>query len=71
MNSTTKTTFAKAMQQCRLLGFSLTQRDGEYRVAPRDATREVAECRAYYTTDLDDAVDTARYEYRNQMEVAA
>jgi hypothetical protein len=53
-------TIREAKAICRSLGFSLNSRpaDGEYRLCEYGA----GEVRAYYTTDLDDAVCTARKE---------
>lgn len=51
---------AKAM--LRALGYTLSHRDGEFRVAPMDGTPDSREARAYYTDDLDDAIATVRCE---------
>jgi hypothetical protein len=45
------------------LGFTLSKRDGEYRLAPRGLPPDQTEAPAYYTNDLDDALATARAEY--------
>lgn len=45
------------------MGFSLRNRDGEYRLAPKGLSSERAEEMAYYTNDLEDVILTARAEY--------
>jgi hypothetical protein len=45
------------------LGFTLTRRGDEYRLAPRGLMPAEAEAQAYYTHDLADALATARAEY--------
>lgn len=55
----------------RELGFSLTKRDNEFRLAPLDGTPAQKEARAYYTDDLSDAVGTARQEAARAMRDAA
>ena len=57
-----RTTLAEAKKVVANIGFSLSKKDGEYRVAPMGATREMAEAQAYFTNDLDDAIKTAQYE---------
>jgi hypothetical protein len=53
-------TLAKAKAWAKASGFSLTYRDGEYRLAPKGLTPAEAEAKAYYTTSLFDALDTAK-----------
>ncbi len=55
----------------RELGFSLTRKDGEYRLAPSTGTPAQKEARAYYTDDLDDAVGTARQEAARAKRIEA
>ena len=43
------------------LGFTLTKRENEYRLAPVAGTQAQRELEAHYTNDLDDAVGTARF----------
>lgn len=43
-----------------LTNVRIGKRDGEYRVTFKNGTREAREASAYYTTDLVDAIDTAR-----------
>lgn len=54
-------TRSEAKAIARSLGFSLSYRNGEYRLAPRGTTPSIAEAQAYYTDDLGDAIDTARF----------
>lgn len=42
------------------LGFTLTKRENEYRLAPVNGSPARRELEAHYTNDLDDAVGTAR-----------
>ena len=51
----------------RDLGWTLRTMDGEHRVNRKGAP----EAHAYYTTDLEDAVATARYEQQRQAMLAA
>jgi|DEB0MinimDraft_3_1074331.scaffolds.fasta_scaffold127490_2 hypothetical protein len=51
-------TFTEAKETVRALGFTLTKRDGEYRVA---ISGDRDHCASYYTDDLEDAVETARH----------
>lgn len=51
----------------RALGFTMSARDGEFRIAPMDGTPAQKEARAHYTDDLDDAVGTARLEAARAM----
>jgi hypothetical protein len=53
--------FSEAKALVRPLGFTLTKRDGEYRLAPIHGTPASREAGAYYTNDLEDAVGTARF----------
>lgn len=47
--------------EARGLGYSVSKRDGEYRVAPyRPRDPQWCEDRAYYTDDIADARDTLR-----------
>ena len=53
--------FKQAKIACRAIGIRLSRKDGEYRVAHDTwvlSTDEI-EASAYYTTDLQDAVNTA------------
>lgn len=52
-------TLQDAKLAVRGLGFSLTKRDGEYRLAPYAGSPAEREAKAYYTNDLDDAIGTA------------
>lgn len=52
-----------AKAAARTLGFTLSKRDGEYRLAPVNGTPDQKEAQAHYTNDLDDALGTARLEY--------
>jgi hypothetical protein len=64
-------TLVQAKATLRALGFTLSHRDGEYRVAPIDGTPAQKEARANYTDDLDDAIGTARHEAARAMRDAA
>lgn len=64
-------TQAQAKLVLRSLGFTMSHRDGEYRVAPMDGTPAQKEARANYTTDLDDAIGTARAEIARTMRCKA
>lgn len=64
-------TQAQAKALLRSLGFSMSRRDGEYRIAPMDGTPAQKEARAYYTDDMDDAIGTARAEVAKAMRDAA
>jgi hypothetical protein len=55
-------TIKNAKNMLRALGYTLSHRDGEFRVAPIDGTPATREARAYYTDDLDDAISTVRCE---------
>jgi hypothetical protein len=57
-------TLQQAKTTARVLGFVLRHdsHTGEYRLSPDHGTREEREAEAYYTTDLDDALATARWE---------
>jgi hypothetical protein len=61
-NVSSKLTLAQARIECKALHFSITKRDGEYRVAPLDVPFTEREAKAYYTNDIHDAVGTARLE---------
>lgn len=52
-------TLQDAKRIVRDLGFSLTRKDGEYRLAPYAGTPAEREAKAYYTPDMDDALGTA------------
>lgn len=57
-------TFNEARATIRALGYSITRREGaEYRVNCIGGS----ESSAYYTTDLDDAVGTARLEHQRSQ----
>jgi hypothetical protein len=56
-------TLATAKILARSLGFSLSKRDGEYRLAPLGKTPAVAESQAYYSGDMADVLATARAEF--------
>lgn len=64
-------TQAQAKLTLRALGFTMSRRDGEFRIAPMDGTPAQKEARAYYTDDLSDAVGTARQERARGMRDAA
>ena len=49
-------TLRSARSECRRLGFTLVKLDGEFIVKPIGARND--DSRAYFTNDLDDAVDT-------------
>lgn len=51
-------TLAIAKKFAQERGWSLRKREGEYRIGKRGDTEK----RAYYTTDLSDALETARLE---------
>lgn len=53
-----------AKTHVRGMGFSLTKRDGEFRLALLIGSPNEKEASAYYTNDLMDAVDTARAWYK-------
>jgi hypothetical protein len=57
-------TLQQAKTTARVLGFVLrfVSTRNEYRLSPDHGTREEREAEAYYTTDLDDALATARWE---------
>jgi hypothetical protein len=57
-----RSAFRAAVAEAMALGFKLSLRDGEYRLAPAIGNRAKAERRAYYTDDIDDALGTARLE---------
>lgn len=57
-----RSAFRAAVAEAMALGFKLSCRDGEYRLAPDIGNRTKQERRAYYTTDIDDALGTARVE---------
>ena len=52
-------TITQAKHICRLLGYSLNRKDGEFRVCRHGAD----EIEAYYTDDAQDAVDTAKADF--------
>lgn len=52
-------TLQDAKRIVRGLGFSLTRKEGEYRLAPYAGTHADREAKAYYTPDMADALDTA------------
>jgi hypothetical protein len=54
-------TLAEAKALVRPLGFTLTRRDAEYRLAPVDGTPASREAAAYYTNDIEDAIGTAQF----------
>ena len=57
-----RVTIKTARAQLADIGYSLRHMDGEFRVAPKGGSEEHREVRAYYTTDLADAVGTAKAE---------
>jgi hypothetical protein len=57
-----RSAFRAAVAEAMQLGFKLSCRDGEYRIAPAIGNRAKEERRAYYTDDIDDALGTARLE---------
>lgn len=61
-----RTTLAEARVAVRALGFTLSSRDGEYRLAPLSGTPMQKEDRAHYTNDIDDAIGTAQQEARRR-----
>lgn len=61
-----RTTMAEARTAVRALGFTLSVRDREYRLAPVAGTARQKEDRAHYTDDIDDAIDTAQQEARRR-----
>jgi hypothetical protein len=62
-------TLAQARAVLRDIGWKIRRTpEGEYRVAPRNHPRE--EALAYYTTALDDAVDTAKMEARRMGKIS-
>lgn len=64
-------TQAQAKIILRTLGYTMSRRDGEYRVAPMDGTPSQKEARAHYTDDLGDAIGTARFEVARTMRCTA
>jgi hypothetical protein len=69
--ATVPVSFAEAKATVRALGFSLTKRDGEYRLAPLSVAPPERENFACYTDDLDDAIGTARAEAARVAKVIA
>jgi hypothetical protein len=61
-----RTTLADARAAVRALGFTLSRRDGEYRLAPQAGRPSVKEAQAHYTDDIDDAIGTAQQEARRR-----
>jgi hypothetical protein len=57
-----KLTLKTARGQLGEIGYGIRHMDGEYRVAPKGGDEAQREARAYYTTDLADAVGTAKAE---------
>lgn len=72
MNKSTDITLTNARAELKALGYTISHRDGEYRVAPtvrcdaRGITAKVAEDRAYYTNDLEDALNTGRHMFAHE-----
>lgn len=62
---------ATAKATLKVLGFTITGRSGEYRMAPDAGTPAEKEARAYYTDSLDDAIATARLTNARKQEQAA
>lgn len=62
MSEAERLTMKAARKQLAAIDYSLLRVDGEYRVAPKGGTAAHRETRAYYTTDLADAVGTAKAE---------
>jgi hypothetical protein len=54
-------TLAEAKALVRPLGFTLTRREAEYRLAPIHGTPASREAAAYYTNDIEDAIGTAQF----------
>lgn len=59
-------TIAEAKRAARAIGYSLSKHEGEYRINKIGAL----EGSAYYTTDLEDALETARFEVKRAAERA-
>lgn len=63
--SASSLTLAEARARLRAIGWTIYKQDGEYRINPKGASEESA----YYTTDLADAMLTARAEQQRREEV--
>jgi hypothetical protein len=61
-----QTTLAAARAMVRSLGFSLSVRDREYRLAPLAGSMREREDGAHYTNDIEDAIGTAQHEARRR-----
>jgi hypothetical protein len=59
---------ATAKRAVHALGFTLSVRNGEYRLAPLVGTPAEQEAQAHYTNDLLDAIGTAKLEYQRTTE---
>jgi hypothetical protein len=57
--------FNEARAILRTMGFTISSRDGEYRVCHKTWTEE----QSYYTNDLEDAVGTARAQHARMYKV--
>jgi hypothetical protein len=62
-------TIADARTALHAIGYTISRRYAEYRVAPLSGSPAQREARAYYTPDLADAVATARAEAKRRTEV--
>ena len=63
MDETERLTMKTARARLAEIDYTIRRTgDGELRVAPKGGTEEQREARAYYTTDLADAVGTAKAE---------
>jgi hypothetical protein len=61
-----RTSLAEVRATTRSLGFTLSVRDREYRLAPVAGPAAKREAAAYYTRDLDDALGAAQIEARRR-----
>lgn len=60
------TTLANARTMLRAVGYTISKRCGEYRVAPLHGTPRQREDRASYQASLDDALQTAMHDARRR-----
>jgi hypothetical protein len=62
-------TIADARTALHAIGYTLSRRNAEYRVAPLSGSPAQREAQAYYTPDLADAVAIARAEAKRRTDV--
>jgi hypothetical protein len=63
-------TLATAKKLARSMGYSLSKKDGEYRMRPLSA-KPFDDSMTHYTDDLADALQTAEFEYRRSLNAMA